>query len=78
MIVRPRPTLLQLLYVMRSCIIPRILALILSVALFSALLVALHGFQEALIPIYAGAAFALIGIALSIFLSFRNSACYDR
>lgn len=78
MIVRPRPTLFQLLYIMRGSIIPRILPQILGVAVFSALLVALHAYAENLIPIYAGAPFALIGIALSIFLSFRNSACYDR
>lgn len=78
MIVRPRPTLFQLLYIMRGSIIPRILPQIIGVAVFSALLVGVHDLAEELIPIYAGAPFALIGIALSIFLSFRNSACYDR
>lgn len=78
MIVRPRPTLLQLFYILRGSIVPRILPQIIGVAVFSALLVALHDLSESLIPIYAGAPFALIGIALSIFLNFRNSACYDR
>ncbi len=78
MIVRPRPNLLQLLYIMRGSVIPRILPQIAGVAVFSALLVALHDIYPQAIPIYAGAPFALIGIALSIFLSFRNSACYDR
>lgn len=78
MIVRPRPSLLQLFYILRGSIIPRILPQIIGVALFSSLLVWVHGAREELIPVYAGAPFALVGIALSIFLSFRNSACYDR
>jgi len=30
------------------------------------------------VPSFGGAPFALVGIALSIFLGFRNNACYDR
>lgn len=78
MIIRPRPNLLQLLYIMRGSVVPRILPQIGGVFLFSCLLVALHQQDRTWIPVYAGAPFALLGIALSIFLSFRNSACYDR
>ena len=78
MIIRPRPNVIQLLYITRGSIVPRILPQIFSVALVAALLVAFHAVYPAVVPVYAGAPFALVGIALSIFLNFRNSACYDR
>lgn len=78
MIIRPRPNLFQLLYIMRGSIVPRILPQIAGVFLFASLMVELHKLYEGWVPVYAGAPFALLGIALSIFLSFRNSACYDR
>ncbi|MBB4064155.1 bestrophin family ion channel [Gellertiella hungarica] len=78
MIIRPRPNLLQLFYIMRGSVVPRILPQIAGVAVFAAFLVTLHKAFPAEVPVYAGAPFALVGIALSIFLSFRNSACYDR
>ncbi len=78
MIIRPRPSLFQLFYITRGSVVPRILPQIIGVAIFSSLLVELHHLFPGWIPVYAGAPFALLGIALSIFLSFRNSACYDR
>ncbi len=78
MIIRPRPSLLQLFYIMRGSVVPRILPQIFGVFTVSAMLVLLHDREPWLIPTYAGAPFALLGIALSIFLGFRNSACYDR
>lgn len=78
MIIRPRPNLLQLLYIMRGSVVPRILPQIFGVFLFASVMVELHRLYQGWVPVYAGAPFALLGIALSIFLSFRNSACYDR
>jgi ion channel-forming bestrophin family protein len=78
MIIRPRPSLFQLLYIMRGSVVPRILPQIFGVFAMSTLLVLLHEREPWLMPGYAGAPFALLGIAISIFLSFRNSACYDR
>jgi len=37
-----------------------------------------HWEMPSLVPVFNGAPFALLGVALSIFLGFRNSACYDR
>ena len=78
MIIRPRPSLFQLFYIMRGSVVPRILPQIFGVFAVSTMLVLLHEREPWLLPGYAGAPFALLGIALSIFLSFRNSACYDR
>ncbi len=78
MIVRPKPNSWSLFFVLRGSILPVVAPRLAAVALLScaAVLVAEHyphGFSQA-----ALAPFTLIGIALSIFLSFRNSACYDR
>lgn len=78
MIVRPRPSLLRLFFVMQGSIIPRILPQILFVLCVSALVVWAHHDIPAIVPGSLGAPFALLGIAISIFLGFRNSACYDR
>lgn len=78
MIVRGRPHGLTLFFTMTGSIIPRILAP-LAVTVGLAILVTLfHGsvfsHKITLTPI----PFSLIGLALAIFLGFRNSASYDR
>lgn len=78
MIVRPRPNLLQLFFVVRGSIVLRIISHILIVACLSALVVWTHQVRPGLLPDFDGAPFALLGIALSVFLAFRNNACYDR
>ena len=78
MIIRDRPTGLALFFTMRGSILPaiwRVLVLNIGIAV---LVTAGHGtiFHEKVtlttIP------FTLIGLALAIFLGFRNSASYDR
>lgn len=78
MIVRPRPTVLQLLYILRGSIVPRIYGRVLVIALLSALVVAAHQVRPGLLPAFSTGPFALIGTALSILLGFRNNACYER
>lgn len=78
MIVRPRPNLLQLFFIIRGSIVLRIFPQIVLVALLSAVVVWLHASRPGLLPSFDGAPFALLGIALSVFLAFRNNACYDR
>ncbi|QRM54968.1 bestrophin family ion channel [Sinorhizobium sp. BG8] len=78
MIVRPPPTFLQLLYVTRGSVVPKILPQLGLTAAFAALVVLFHEHYPALVPSFAGVPFALLGIALSVFLGFRNNACYDR
>jgi putative membrane protein len=78
MIVRGRPKVWELLAIWRLSIIPRIAPQILLVAAVSAVWTWAayrlpHGFRGSNV-----APFTLLGIALSIFLGFRNNACYDR
>ena len=62
----------------RLSILPRILPQILSVALFSVGVVAAARHWPWFLRTWTVAPFTLLGIALSIFLGFRNSACYER
>jgi putative membrane protein len=78
MIIRERPNLGQLFFILRGSVILRIFPQILVVMAMSAIIVWGHREAPQFVPSVAGAPFALIGIALSIFLSFRNSACYER
>lgn len=78
MIVRERPSLGRLFFILRGSVVQRIFPQLIVVTAMSALIVIGHREVPAYIPSVAGAPFALIGIALSIFLSFRNGACYDR
>ena len=78
MIVRPPPTMLQLAYVLNGSVVPKILPQLAVTAVVGVLVVILHRLAPAYVPSVTGLPFALIGIALSIFLGFRNNACYDR
>lgn len=78
MIVRPRPKPWQLLFIMRGSIVPLIWPQVLVVTAVSAVVVLLEHFGL-LAHISVGVLpYSLMGIALSIFAGFRNSACYDR
>ena len=78
MIVRPRPHPWQLLTIVRGSIIPKIALRVLTITALSCLVVALHraglvsGFRSGTAP------FSILAIALSVFLGFRNNACYER
>lgn len=78
MIVRPRPSFVQLLFITRGSIVPEIIWHVLAMAGVAALVVLAHRMWPDWVPSFGGAPFALVGIALSIFLGFRNNACYDR
>jgi len=75
MIVRPRPHPLQLLYIVRGSIIRQIAPKVLFIGVLSLLAVWLTHEQ----PTAVGTVpFSILAIALSVFLGFRNNACYDR
>lgn len=78
MIVRPRPTALQLFYTMRGSVIKQVFPQILFTGVLSALVVLVHNVAPGMLPDFSGAPFAVLGLAISIFLGFRNNACYDR
>ncbi len=78
MIVRPRPGLLKLFFVMRGSIVPRIAPQIIGFGIYAALVVAGVKASGLSFDGYNIAPFGLLGVTLSIYLGFRNNAAYDR
>lgn len=78
MIDRDRPSALRLFFVWRGSIVPHILPQVLGFAAYAAAVVAVTRAADLDMSEIGVAPFALIGITLSIYLSFRNSAAYDR
>lgn len=78
MIVRSRPGPLEILFALNGSILPRVVGRLALTVVITVAAVMLHR-QRPDLPVHLAAApFALIGLALSIFMSFRNNACYDR
>ncbi|MGI4757182.1 MAG: bestrophin family protein [Janthinobacterium lividum] len=78
MIVRPRPSAWELPFIWRLSILPRIAPQIMSVGLFATGVVFASHRWPGVLHNFSVAPFTLLGIALSIFLGFRNNACYER
>ncbi|GJE26478.1 bestrophin family protein [Methylobacterium organophilum] len=79
MVVRPRPGLFEILFTLRGSILPEVAPKVIGIAAVACGVVAVERHWPHPFPEAAGIGpFTLIGLALSIFLSFRNNACYDR
>ncbi|MFY3139701.1 bestrophin family protein [Achromobacter xylosoxidans] len=78
MIVRPRPSALGLFFVLRGSIIPRIFSRILVITLLSCVVVWMYHRQWFSPTHLSAVPFSLFGLALSVFMGFRNNVCYDR
>ncbi|TCM20799.1 putative membrane protein [Novosphingobium sp. PhB165] len=78
MIVRPKPGLWEVAFAVRGSILPSIAGRLTSIAAVTLLALAGARFHPGLFGQISSMPFALIGIALSLFMSFRNNACYDR
>lgn len=78
MIVRPRPTLLELFGIWRLSVLSKIAPQVFGLALFSVLITALVHRWPGSFRSFSVAPFTLLGIALSIFLGFRNNVSYER
>ncbi|WP_153787166.1 bestrophin family protein [Pseudomonas sp. EMN2] len=78
MIVHSRPDLLRVLFTLRGSIVKRIALRCLMVTLLAALIVLIERHYPALFYPVSATPFTLLGLSLSIFMSFRNNACYDR
>lgn len=63
---------------MRGSVLLQIVPQIALVMGFSLVVVVCHASRPDLVPVFNGAPLALIGIALSVFMGFRNTACYER
>jgi putative membrane protein len=77
-IVRSRPGLLQIALAMHGSTLPRITGRLIALAVISAGAVLLARYHPEPMKRLSALPFTLIGLALSIFMSFRNNACYDR
>jgi putative membrane protein len=78
MIVRPYPGWLRMLFVWRGSVLHTIWPQLLGFTVFASVITALHGdLFERKIPLNF-VPFSLIGLALAIFLGFRNSTSYAR
>lgn len=78
MIIRPRPNFLQLFFVLRGSVVPRILPQIIGFAIYAAIVVFAVDLLAVPLEDFNIAPFGLIAVTLSIYLGFRNSAAYDR
>ncbi len=77
MIVREKPTKFDLVFALRGSIVPVIAADVLILTGVAAGLVWLDREQN-LLPHLDATAFTVFGVALSLFLGFRNNAAYER
>ena len=77
MILRDKPNWVELAFAVRGSIVPLIAPRIAGLMLFSSGMVMLHH-RYAAFPNIEAVGFTVFGIALSLFLGFRNNAAYDR
>lgn len=78
MIVRQQPHPLKIFFTLRGSIIPKIYPQIVLVTLLSLIVTIIQHELPKSFPYYSTAMFTLLGIALSLFLGFRNNASYQR
>lgn len=78
MIVRDRPRSWQMMLAYRGSVIPHIIRKLLAIILISVAVVWFEYRYPGTIDALPLTPFTLMGLTLSIFLSFRNNACYDR
>ncbi|MFT3731517.1 MAG: bestrophin family protein [Hyphomicrobium sp.] len=78
MIVRPKATLFDILFAVRGSIAGRVAWRCLFITVLACIIVLTGDFHLDSLSHFGTAPFGLIGLAISIFMSFRNSAAYDR
>jgi putative membrane protein len=78
MIIRDRPSGLNLFLMLRGSILPRILPTLLLNTLVATIVTLTHGDLYTLKITLTVIPFSMIGLPLAIFLGFRNNAAYDR
>jgi putative membrane protein len=78
MIVRPKPNLIGVLTSLKGSIAKRIAWRSLLVTLLASAIVLIETLHPSYFSKVSATPFTLLGLSLSIFMSFRNNACYDR
>lgn len=77
-IIRNKNNSFKLLFAWHGTILPKVMPALMVVVCLSALLVYLSAAHFLMLPEVPAIGFTIFGVILSIFLSFRNTACYDR
>lgn len=78
MIVREKPNAFQLFFILRGSVVPLIFPQIAFVTLLGIGVAITQYYYPNIFPSFTLAPLALLGVALSLFLGFRNNASYDR
>ncbi len=78
MIVRDTPHSFKLFFILRGSVLPLIYGKILFITLLGVAVAVAQHFYPRVFPDFTLAPVALFGVALSLFLGFRNNASYDR
>lgn len=78
MIIRNKNNSFKLLFAWHGTILPKVMPALAVVVSLSAILVYLSAAHYLNTPEVPAIGFTIFGVILSIFLSFRNTACYDR
>jgi putative membrane protein len=78
MIVRPKPNLINILTSLKGSIARKIALRCLMVTLLASIIVLVETLHPNYFAKVNATPFTLLGLSLSIFMSFRNNACYDR
>jgi putative membrane protein len=78
MIIRSKPTLWDVLFTLKGSIAGRIAWKMVWITLLAVAVTAWAGIHPDLFSRLGATPFTLVGLSLSIFMSFRNSACYER
>jgi putative membrane protein len=78
MIVQNQPNMLRVMFTLKGSVAKRIVVRSLLVTLLASLIVLIEIQHPALFSKVNATPFTLLGLSLSIFMNFRNNACYDR
>lgn len=78
MIVRSKPNFRDVLFATNGSILPRIRLHLVAIAIINVIAILAAEEFPGIFAQMNSIPFTLIGIALSVFMSFRNNACYDR
>ena len=78
MIVRDKHNSLKLLFMWHGTILPKVLPMIILLMAVSMIAWGLSHYQLYTVKNVPAVGFTVFGVVLSVFLGFRNNACYDR
>lgn len=78
MIVRPRPSLWQILFSIKGSIVVATYRQIIAIGILSCIIVGIHEIKPGFLAVLSATPLTLLGISLSVFLAFKNRTCFER